>query len=136
MQRVAKAFQAAKNGDGVIKIRLSPPELGSLRIELKLDGANMIAKVETETAAARQALVDNLSTLRERLTELDVSIESFDVDVADRQMQPREDREDADTNRDSQRNNDGLAADETGESKSDSLNARQIQEIDRLNVIV
>ena len=41
----------------------------------------MSAKVEVETAAARNVLLDNLPALRERLAEQDIRIEKFDVDV-------------------------------------------------------
>jgi flagellar hook-length control protein FliK len=52
-----------------------------MRLELSVKQGVMTAKVETETAAARQALLDNLPTLRDRLAEQNVRIERFDVDV-------------------------------------------------------
>lgn len=123
INRVAMAFEAAQSGDGHIRIRLSPPELGSLRIELRLEGANLIAKVEAETAAARSVLVENLSTLRERLSEHGVSIESFEVDLSSQQRSELPDGEhqsaQGDRGHDERRTN--LEATEERESESHQL---------------
>jgi flagellar hook-length control protein FliK len=81
VSRVARAIETAQDRGGPLNLRLSPPELGSMRIELSLKQGVMTAKVETETAAARQTLLDNLPTLRVRLAEQNVRIERFDVDV-------------------------------------------------------
>jgi len=87
LQRVARAFDAAKNRDGEIRLRLSPPELGSLRLEVRVQQGGMIARLEAETPAARTLLIDNLPALRERLAEQGVHIEQFDVDLLDRRDQ-------------------------------------------------
>ena len=79
--RVAKAVQTAQDRGGVVQLRLSPPELGSLRLELSMQNGVMTAAVETETPAARQVLLDHLPALRERLAEQNIRIERFDVDV-------------------------------------------------------
>jgi flagellar hook-length control protein FliK len=79
--RVAKAVQTAQDRGGLVQLRLSPPELGSLRLELFMQNGIMTAAVETETPAARQVLLDHLPALRERLAEQNIRIERFDVDV-------------------------------------------------------
>ncbi len=79
--RVAKAVQTAQERGGLVQLRLSPPELGSLRLELSMQNGVMTAAVETETPAARQILLDHLPALRERLAEQNIRIERFDVDV-------------------------------------------------------
>jgi flagellar hook-length control protein FliK len=79
--RVAKAVQTAQERGGALQLRLSPPELGSLRLELTMQNGVMTATVETETPAARQVLLDHLPALRERLAEQNIRIERFDVDV-------------------------------------------------------
>ena len=81
MQRVSRAFQTAHAREGQIQLRLSPPELGSLRISITVHEGVVSAKVEAETAAARSVLLDNLPALRERLAEQEIRIEKFDVDV-------------------------------------------------------
>jgi len=84
LNRVARAFAFAQDGSGEVRLRLSPPELGALRLEVKvLDGA-LVARCETETSSARTALIENLPALRERLAEQGVRIERFDVDLMQR----------------------------------------------------
>ena len=86
VNRVARAFEAASNRDGEVRLRLSPPELGSMRLEVKMQGAAMTARIETETMMARNVLVDSLPVLRERLAEQGIRVEQFEVDVPDRQQ--------------------------------------------------
>jgi flagellar hook-length control protein FliK len=81
ISRVARAIHTAQERGGPLSLRLSPPELGSLRLELSVRHGVLTASVETETATARQLLLDNLPTLRDRLAEQNVRIERFDVDV-------------------------------------------------------
>jgi flagellar hook-length control protein FliK len=81
VQRVGGALRLAHQRDGQMQLRLSPPDLGSLKIELSVKQGVLTATLETETAAARNALLDNLPALRERLAEQDIRIEQFDVDV-------------------------------------------------------
>ncbi len=83
VQRVARAFQAADEDGGQIKLRLSPPELGSMKIEITMHGGTMTAHVETETSAARNMLLDNLPALRQRLADQNIKIEKFDIDLRD-----------------------------------------------------
>lgn len=88
VQRVSRAFQSARSSDSEIQLKLSPPELGTLRISISVEQGAVSAKVETETAAARNILLDNLPALRERLAEQEIRVEKFDVDVGRDGEQP------------------------------------------------
>jgi flagellar hook-length control protein FliK len=81
VQRVEGALRAAQQRDGRVQVRLAPPELGVVHIELAVQNGVMTAKLEAETANARNALLDNLPALRERLAEQNIRVEKFDVDV-------------------------------------------------------
>jgi flagellar hook-length control protein FliK len=85
MQRVVRAVHSAHQRNGEVRLRLSPPELGSLRIELRVEMGVMTARVEAETPETRSLLLDGLPQLRERLAEQGVRVERFDVDLLDRQ---------------------------------------------------
>ncbi len=85
VQRVARAVQSADSQNGPVRIRLSPPELGAMKIEVTVRDGVMSAKVETETPQARTALMDNLPQLRERLAEQNIKVERFDVDLMNQQ---------------------------------------------------
>jgi flagellar hook-length control protein FliK len=91
VQRVAKAFQTAQARGGELQLRLSPPALGSLKLEIKLQDGVMSARVEAENQNAKQMLVDNLPVLKERLAEQGIQVEKFDVDLMDRQPQGQPD---------------------------------------------
>jgi flagellar hook-length control protein FliK len=83
LNRVAKAFEAARNRGGEVRIRLSPPELGALRIQIKVQDGVVSARLEAETQGAKQVLLENLGTLKERLGEQGLRVEQFDVDLPD-----------------------------------------------------
>jgi len=83
VQRVVRAFESAAADGGSVRLRLSPPELGALRLEVTLRNGVMHAHVEAETPAARNLLLDNLPALRDRLAEQNIKVEQFDVDLAD-----------------------------------------------------
>jgi len=89
--RVSNAVRAAQQRDGLVQLRLSPPELGSLRIEITVQQGLLTAKLETENAAVRNILMDNLPALRERLAEQEIRIEKFDVDVGRDEQQQADD---------------------------------------------
>ena len=87
VQRVSGAIRSAQQRDGQIQLRLSPPELGTLKIQLTVNEGTITAHLETENAAARSVLLDNLPALRERLAEQEITIEKFDVDVGQDEKQ-------------------------------------------------
>lgn len=82
VQRVSRAFQTLGENGGEVRLRLSPPSLGSIRLEVTLQSGVMSARIETETAAAKALIVDNLPALRERLSAHDIKVSQFDVEVA------------------------------------------------------
>jgi len=84
VQRVARAFEAMGGRQGVVRLRLHPPELGSLRLEIQVRGGMMHARVEAENAAVRNLLLDQLPQLRDRLAQQDIKIQQFDVALSDR----------------------------------------------------
>lgn len=83
VQRVAKAFEAVGDRNGSVRVRLSPPELGSMRLDITYRNGTVSAHVEAQTTAARDVLLENLPALRDRLSQQDIKIERFDVDLAD-----------------------------------------------------
>jgi flagellar hook-length control protein FliK len=81
VQRVARSFSRLGPEGGQITLKLHPPELGVLNLTVRMEGQTMSAKLRTESSAARDAILENLPVLRERLAEQGVEIESFHVDV-------------------------------------------------------
>ena len=85
LQRVARAAEVAQHRGGLIRLRLSPPELGTLRLEVRVETGVLTARIEVEVETARTALMQNLGALRERLAEQGIRVEKFDVGLMDQQ---------------------------------------------------
>lgn len=81
VQRVSQAFRAANERGGHVRLRLHPPELGSLRVELKITDGVMSARIEAESAAARDLLAEHLPVLRQRLADHGIRVERFELDL-------------------------------------------------------
>ena len=102
LQRVAKAFEVAQERGGEIRLRLSPPELGALRVEVNLSENGLAARVEVENNDARTILLENLPALRERLSEQGLKLEKFDVELSQREPDQQANREFFEQQRDRQ----------------------------------
>ncbi|MBS0208087.1 MAG: flagellar hook-length control protein FliK [Planctomycetes bacterium] len=79
VQRVAGAFRAAEQSGGPVKLRLSPPELGALNLEIQVQQGQIHAHIEVETPQAQSLLLDNIAALRDRLEQQDIKVAQFDV---------------------------------------------------------
>jgi flagellar hook-length control protein FliK len=79
--RVVKAFHTAQERGGTLQLRLSPPVLGAIRLQLTVTDGVLTAALETESADTRRLLLDHLPVLRDRLAEQNIRVERFDVDV-------------------------------------------------------
>lgn len=83
VSHAASALRAADGLDRPIRIRLTPPELGALRVEVSRVDGHVSARFEVTTAAAHSALHDHLSALRESLGRAGVSVERIEVRLAE-----------------------------------------------------
>lgn len=123
VHRVSRALQAAEQREGPVQLRLSPPELGAMKIELNVQQGTLTAKLETETAAAKNVLLDNLPALRERLAALEIRVDKFDVDV---QQQGAESSPDWQAQQDAHDTHRGQAGRLSTESKQASSNEAEV----------
>lgn len=83
IQRVARSFQRVGAEGGTVQLRLHPPELGSLSMQVRIDGRNMVAQLTTESVAAREVIMESLPQLRSRLVEQGFEVMQITVEVAD-----------------------------------------------------
>ncbi|MFN7874144.1 MAG: flagellar hook-length control protein FliK [Pirellula sp.] len=81
VQRVLKGLEQLSNGGEQVKLRLHPPELGTLQMTLKIEANVMSAHLEVENSLAKEALLNNLQNLRDRLSDQGMSIDRFEVEV-------------------------------------------------------
>lgn len=81
--RVARGLHnAIQQNGGTVTMRLNPPELGVLRIELEMHNGTASVRFQTEHTNVRELLNQQLSTLRQGLEGHGVSVERLDVQMA------------------------------------------------------
>ncbi len=79
--RVLRGFEQLGNGGGQVRLRLHPPELGTLQLTLRIEGTHVSAQMDVENVSARDALLKNLQVLKDRLAETGLTVDRFDVQV-------------------------------------------------------
>lgn len=87
--RVERAFKSAEQGDGSIRMRLHPSELGSMQLTLEQgESGEWTARIQTETQEAKQTLLEHAGALKERLAGQDFHLARIEVETpADRRQQ-------------------------------------------------
>ena len=81
VQRVLRGIEQLGNGGGQVRIRLHPPELGTLQMTLKFEATQVTAQFEVENRVARDALLGNSQVLKDRLKEQGLEVQKFEVEV-------------------------------------------------------
>ncbi|WP_166827613.1 flagellar hook-length control protein FliK [Thalassoroseus pseudoceratinae] len=71
VDRVAEAVESAgrQQSSRPLRIRIDPPELGVLSIEVHTQGGQVSAKMQVESSAAQRLLLDHLPQLQEALSQ-------------------------------------------------------------------
>ncbi len=82
VQRVLRGVEQLANGGGQVRLRLHPPELGSLQMSLRMEAGQVFAKLEVENSTARDALLNNVQTLKDRMAEQGMNVAAFEVEVS------------------------------------------------------
>ena len=114
--RLARGLSnAVKQGGGTVTLRLTPPEIGTVRIQMQLTGTALSASMHTETASAHQLLTQQLGQLRASLESQGLSVERLQVQPM-QQAQPGSANEQAGDN--SQQHNDGRSRGQQGHTGS------------------
>ena len=83
IQRIARSFNRISAEGGTINLRLHPEHLGSVTVQVRMEGRSMSAKLLTETPAARDAIMADLPVLRQRLADQGFDVTKFQVDVTE-----------------------------------------------------
>ena len=81
VQRVSRAFQHLGSEGGVVRLRLAPAELGTVRVEMRIQNKKVEARVVAETEAASSALREHLPDLRARLEAHGMQVESLEIET-------------------------------------------------------
>lgn len=80
--RVVKSLNTiAANRGGTVTLRLTPPDLGTLRIQVTMSGGSVQATFEASTAAVGRVIEQNAATLRHSLEGQGLHVERINVQV-------------------------------------------------------
>ncbi len=79
--RVLRAHVGAR--DSQVRIQLDPPELGRVRVDIRMRNDTLFLHVETETTAGRDLLNSRLGQLREALQQQGILVERANVQMRD-----------------------------------------------------
>jgi flagellar hook-length control protein FliK len=86
--QVVTRMSGSFNGEsGKMVLRLQPAELGSLKLELIVEGDKVRASLLAQTQQVQEVLERNLPQLRNALAEQGLKIDQFQVDVEQRKEQ-------------------------------------------------
>ena len=78
--RLHRGLNSALNQQGGnVTLRLTPPDLGTVRIQLNLQGANVTAQFHAETESARTLLTQQLAQLKSSLEAQGLNVEKIGV---------------------------------------------------------
>lgn len=81
VDRVAGTIRQAQQTNAPLRIRLNPPELGVLQVDVSMKEGVLTARLEVHTASAQQALTEHVSQLREALQGHGPQLERIDVQI-------------------------------------------------------
>lgn len=70
---------AVQQRGGAVTLRLTPPEMGTVRIQMQITGTNVSASFHAESASAQTLLTTQLSQLRTALESKGMSVERLSV---------------------------------------------------------
>jgi flagellar hook-length control protein FliK len=88
VDRVTNSLRTALDTGGEMRVRLEPPALGRVQVDVSSGSGGVTARLEVQTASARQTLLDNISLLHTAITQTGATVSRIDVVVA---PQPKDD---------------------------------------------
>jgi len=93
LQVAQRLIAMSTNGTHRARLRLHPPELGHIRIDLTLEHNRVSAALMTETQAAKELLQAHMGQLRQHLAQHGLQLEDFQLSVSQDASSFRQDSE-------------------------------------------
>ncbi len=87
-ERLVGLVQQAAQGHQRLRVRLHPPELGTLQVEVTSHRGVLEVRLQVQSEAAQRALSEHLSTLRDALVQSGQPVERVHVQLVEPQSQP------------------------------------------------
>ncbi|HEY2251790.1 MAG TPA: flagellar hook-length control protein FliK [Planctomycetaceae bacterium] len=82
LDQAAYAVQYSHASGQQMQLHLNPPELGALQVDVSMHDGVLSARIEAQSPTAQQILTDNISQLKDSLTQQGVSFDRIDVHLA------------------------------------------------------
>ena len=82
IQQTAYAIQVTRATGQGMQLQLNPSHLGPLSVNVSVHDGVLSARIEAQSPATQQILVDNLSQLKDSLTQQGVTFDRIDVHLA------------------------------------------------------
>jgi len=97
IRQAASAIRFGRDGGGIIRLRLHPPELGEMQVRVTVEGNTVRADMRVESVAVREAILANVGQLQRAVAGHQMIVSRVDVTVtgdgrggADREDSPFE----------------------------------------------
>jgi flagellar hook-length control protein FliK len=79
-ERIMRLIYSRINRErSVATMRLDPPELGRIKLQMDLRGEQLSLRIDTETSAARHLLGEQMNALRQNLEQAGIRLEQFEL---------------------------------------------------------
>jgi flagellar hook-length control protein FliK len=87
INQIREKLDAAGHGsdNGQITLKLHPDELGELKINMRIEDQHLKVEITTQNPSVKDALMQNLDTLKDTLSRQNISMDRFDVSADLRQ---------------------------------------------------
>ncbi len=86
VDRVASALNNGFSTGGDLRVRVEPPALGKVQIQVLADAGSISAKIEVQTPAAQKTLLDNISMLHDAIGQTGATVGHIEIEVAPQQQ--------------------------------------------------
>ncbi len=83
VDRVSQLVLKSHDSGQQLSLQITPPDMGTVRIEVHSHGGVLTARLEADSPAARQLLAEHLPQLREALQQQGASVDRIDVYQSD-----------------------------------------------------
>jgi flagellar hook-length control protein FliK len=138
--RVTNTLRTAFGSEGELRVRLEPPELGQVHIEVLNRDGGLTARIEVQSHAARSTLLDNISLLHDAIGRTGATVNHIEVEFVPAQKDDSNadhqrsagDHQNGANQGGNQENSDGQADDRRGRSS----NGTRSMSIDELDIAV
>ena len=81
LDRIAQAFLDRQDASSPVRFRLHVPKLGVIDIDVQINQSLVSAAISAESATTRQLVAENLTDLRQRLSQQGINQENLDIRV-------------------------------------------------------